>query len=132
MAIEAIVEGNLLTAPVTKVVKVKDGQKPVVELRVMAASYRAEDDGNGGMQYVQDEKKTIPVQVSIWSERLGENAMKLLQTGARVRCTGSLYASPYLDSNGEAQCGLNLTAESVTLGLSRIESIAYREKAQTA
>lgn len=129
MGIEAVVEGNLLAAPVTKMVTTKDGQKPVVELRVMAAFYRPEEGESGETRYVQDDKKTVPVQVSVWGERLGEAVMRLLKKGANVRCTGALFTSPYVDSNGDAQAGLHMSAETLTLGLYRIEEIVFREKA---
>lgn len=129
MAIEATLNGNLLTAPVTKMAPTKDGQKPVVELRVMAAYYREESGDGGQTRYIQDDKKTFPVQVSIWNERLGEQVMKLCKTGASVTCTGTLFASPYADGNGQPQAGLNLSANSVKLGLSRVEDVTYREKA---
>ena len=129
MGITAVVDGNLLAAPVTKMVTTRDGQRPVVELRVMAASYRQEVGEDGETRYVQDDKKTVPVQVSVWGERLGETLMKLLKKGANVRCEGLLHASPYIDSGNEAHAGLHLSAESVTLGLFRVDQVVYREKA---
>ena len=129
MAIEATLNGNLLTAPVTKMAPTKDGQKPVVELRVMAAYYREEAGEGGQPRYVQDDKKTFPVQVSIWNEQLGEQVLKLCKTGASVSCSGTLFTSPYVDGNGQPQAGLNLSANSVKLGLSRVEDVIYREKA---
>ena len=129
MAIDATLTGNLLTAPVTKMAPTKDGQKSVVELRVMAAYYREEAGENGKTRYVQDDKKTFPVQVSIWGEQLGAQAMKILKTGASVTCTGTLFASPYTDGNGQPQAGLSLMASTVKLGLSRVDEVVYREKA---
>lgn len=132
MGIEAVVDGNLLVAPVTKLVTTREGQKPVVEFRVMAASYRQEPGDDGELRYVQDDKKTIPVQISIWGERLGEQAMLLLKKGASVRCTGSLFSSAYIDSQGDANPGLHMSADSLTLGLARVEEIVFREKAAPA
>jgi single-strand DNA-binding protein len=128
MALEATLTGNLLTGPVTKTAPTKEGPKPVVELRVMAAYYREESGEDGNTRYVQDEKKTFPVQVSIWNEQIGVQAMKLLKVGASVTCTGTLFANPYTDGNGNPQAGLSLSANTVKLGLSRVEDVIFREK----
>lgn len=124
MGITARLVGNVLTAPTLKRIKTVKGDQPIVELRVMSASYRKTDDG----RYEQIDERTFPVDVTVWNERLHEPILKLIKTGASVTITGDLHVNPWIAENQEAQAGVQINADSVSLNLARVEEVVYRER----
>lgn len=121
MSIWAIVEGNLAKTPEKKTVNVKGEQQTLVELLVFSDVGRRVNE-----EWVQDEDKSGLVEVTIWQEKLGEAVFKHLKKGARVKLEGDLHLQRYKDRNGDADSILRMSADSVTLALYRIESIAFK------
>lgn len=122
MSMFSIVEGNLLESPTQRFVLVKGEQKPVVSFRMMSDYWR-----RTGEELVQDEDKTSPVGCTIWSERLGEQVMKLFQKGMRVMVTGDVHLHTWQSSEGDG-AELRCTVDDVAVKLNRVESIAMRAK----
>lgn len=127
MAMRSEMGGNVLTNPVLKTVKVKGEDRQICELRVMCADYKS--DGNGG--YVQDDTRTFPVQVTIWHEGTAKRVYEVVRVGASVTVVGTTYARPWVnEQSNQAEAGMCMDAERVTLGLQRVESVQYRAKVQ--
>jgi single-strand DNA-binding protein len=119
--------GNVLMNPVLKTVKVKGEDRQICELRVMCSEYKS--DGNGG--YVQDDTRTFPVQVTIWHEGTAKRVYEVVRVGASVSVIGATYARPWVnEQSNQAEAGVCMDAEKVTLGLQRVEAVQYRAKAQ--
>lgn len=129
MATESTIRGNVLANPVTKVVKVKGEDRQIVELRIMSDVYK--DNGQGGLE--QDESKTHPVQVTIWSENLGKPVAALIRKGMRVVVEGQTYQHLYRVSEDDRKEGkedffeIRCDASSLALALNRVESISMRQ-----
>lgn len=122
MSIEARIRGNLTKDPEFKYVTVSGEQRRVVELRVFSDEYRRGPDD----QLYQDDERSCGVDVSIWQERLGDQILGLLKKGCRVEAFGSMYLHRYKDRDtGEPRAGLQMAAESLTLVLTRVESIQF-------
>ncbi|MBQ0946344.1 single-stranded DNA-binding protein [Ideonella sp. 4Y16] len=127
MSIESIVRGNLTKDPEAREVKVNGESRRVVDIRIFSDEYRRE-----GEQLIQDDDRCVGVDVTIWSERLGEQVMGHLRKGSRVEAKGAMYLHRYKDrETGEPRAGLQMNADSVTLVLARIESIAFAPSRRT-
>jgi single-stranded DNA-binding protein len=121
MSIQSIVRGNLTRDPEAREIKVGGELRRVVDIRIFSDEYRREGD-----QLVQDDERCVGVDVTIWVERLGEQVLTHLRKGSRVEATGPMHLHRYKDrETGESRAGLQMNADSVTLVLSRIESIAF-------
>jgi single-stranded DNA-binding protein len=121
MSIMATVRGNLTKAPVSKTVKVAGENRRIVEIRVFSDEYRGQGDDR-----VQDDEKCIGIDVTIWSEKLGEQILKHLGKGARVEVKGALVPHRYRDlETQEPRLALQMTGESVTLALNRVANIEF-------
>ncbi|TAG49753.1 MAG: single-stranded DNA-binding protein [Betaproteobacteria bacterium] len=118
------VTGNLGKDPALKTIKIGNEERPVCEFSVFADNYKR-DEKSG--EYVQD--GGFWVSVSIWGDR-ARNCFKHLRKGARVTCEGKLSIDEYesKENNGEQRYSLRLTADNVTLELSRIESVTFKPK----
>jgi single-strand DNA-binding protein len=118
------VTGNLGKDPALKTIKIGSEERPVCEFSVFADNYKR-DEKSG--EYVQD--GGFWVAVSIWGDR-ARNCFKLLRKGARVTCEGKLTIDEYesKENSGEQRYSLRLTADNVTLELSRIESVTFKAK----
>ncbi|MBK6743063.1 MAG: single-stranded DNA-binding protein [Hydrogenophilales bacterium] len=65
---------------------------------------------------------------SAW-DRLAEAAAKLLRKGARVKIEGRLREETWQDkTSGDIKSEFRLAVDDVTLALSRIESLQFRER----
>ncbi len=116
-------KGNLGTAPTLKRVSVKGEDRAVCELRVFFDEYSRDAEGeiqqSGGFWLT----------CSAW-DRQAEAAVKLLRKGARVKIEGRLREETWQDkASGEMKSEFRLAVDDVTLALSRIESVLFREKA---
>lgn len=134
MSIRAEVRGNLTSNPVAKTITVSGEPKNIVELRVFSDEYKRVGD-----DLVQDDPKCIGIDVTIWNERVGQQAMKLLRKGARVVVSGDLFPNRFEDRDShELRTNLQMNAESVSLALNRVEGVQFapsrreREEAQGA
>ena len=124
MATRVSFRGNIGTTPEFKIVT-KDG----VEHKIVAM--RVCDD-----TFVKDPATKKPVvaksvwyEVSLFGDK-AEHLAKVLQTGMRINVEGVLSAHAYLDKDGAAQVGLQVTADSISLHLTqRVESVNFSEKA---
>jgi single-stranded DNA-binding protein len=129
--IEATLTGNILTPVQQRSVVVKGENRRVTELLVLDDVYR-----RTGEETVQDEEKTSPVVVSIWSEDLGDRCMNLLHVGMRVVIRGDLHLHKWTPNetqaaNGKvAQAGMRLSATSVALALNRVEAVKMRQRVE--
>lgn len=127
MAMRSEMSGNVLMNPVLKTVKVKGEDRQVCELRVMCSEYKS--DGQGG--YVQDDARTFPVQATIWHEGTAKRVYEVVRVGAAVTVVGATYVRPWVnEQTNQAEAGMCMDAERVSLGLQRVESVLYRPKAQ--
>lgn len=122
--IEATVTGNVLESPTQKVVNVKGESTRVTELRVMNDVYR-----RSGEELVQDDSRTSPVGITIWSETLGNRVMEHIKRGMRVVAAGELHMEKWEPKDEQAAAGkkggaeLRMTANSCAVALNRVESI---------
>ncbi|MBU3640975.1 single-stranded DNA-binding protein [Polynucleobacter sp. Fuers-14] len=124
MAISAEIKGNLLQDPEQRLVQVKGEGRKITELRVWADVYKKEGDS-----LIQDEDKSEPVNVTIWQEHLGEDAMRLLSKGMRVVVKGALHIQTWQDKENQSnKYQVHVEAESVSLALNRVEEIKMRQK----
>lgn len=134
MATNGDVRGNLLKEPELKPVNVGGESRQICELRVMSDVWR--EDANGDLE--QDDKRTHPVQITVWNESLAKQCFAVLRKGMRIEARGQLVPHAYHYSDAERATGkqdifeLRMTAESVGLCLNRIESVQMRApRAQT-
>lgn len=122
--IEATVTGNVLESPTQKVVNVKGESVRVTELRVMNDVYRRSGD-----DLVQDDSRTSPVGITIWSETLGNRVMNHCKRGMRIVATGELHMEKWEPNSDQAAAGkkggaeMRMTASSCAVALNRVESI---------
>ncbi|SMG61286.1 single-stranded DNA-binding protein [Paraburkholderia susongensis] len=124
MGIYAELVGNVLASPTMKQVNTASGERRIVELRVMSASYRRLEDGT----LEQRDGRTFPVDVTIWNERLTERVLQHIRTGASIVVRGDLYVSPWITRENEADAGAHIDAESISLNLVRIDQVVYRPR----
>jgi single-stranded DNA-binding protein len=121
VSIQAIVRGNLTKDPEAREVKVGGEIRRIVEVRIFSDEYRREGD-----QLVQDDDRCAGVDVTVWAERLGDQVMAHLRKGCRVEASGAMHLHRYKDrETGEPRAGLQMSADSLTLVLARIESISF-------
>lgn len=115
-------KGNLGTAPALKRVSVSGEDRAVCELRVFFDEYSR--DAQGEIQ----QSGGFWLSCSAW-DRLAEAAAKLLRKGARVKVEGRLREETWQDkTSGEMKSEFRLAVDDVTLALSRIESVQFRER----
>lgn len=115
-------KGNLGTAPTLKRVSVNGEDQSVCELRVFFDEYSR--DAQGEIQ----QSGGFWLTCSAW-DRQAEAAAKLLRKGARVKIEGRLREETWQDkTSGETKSEFRLAVDDVTLALSRIESVQFREK----
>lgn len=127
MSVEVKVTGNLLGSPESRMVNTKEGRRKITEFRVMSNGYRRNEAG----ELEQDDTKSQAFDVTVWNERLAENVLRLLQTGARVQVTGNQNTQRWNDKDtGEPRFSLQIDAQTVTLSLTRVENITYAAKRQ--
>jgi len=121
MSIHAKLKGNLTADPARKTVRVGDEPRTLLEFRVFSDEHKKVGD-----EIVQDDAHCIGVDVTVWQERLIERLYPHLRKGARVLVEGSLLPERFIDPETQEQrFALKMTADDVTLVLSRIESIAF-------
>ncbi len=121
MSIHAKLKGNLTADPVRKTVRVGNEPRTLLEFRVFSDEYKQVGD-----ELVQDDDHCVGVDVTVWQERLIERLHQHLRKGARVQVEGSLVLERFPDrETQEPRSALKMTADDVTLVLSRIESIAF-------
>lgn len=113
-------DGNLGDNPALKTVTVKGEDRKVAEMRVFFGEYRS--DGNGGVE----QSGGFWLTVSVW-DRLAENVAQHLRKGARVHVEGRLQLNTW-EKDGEEFESFSLSADDVTLKLSRLENVAFRAK----
>ena len=132
MAIRAVITGNILTNPSTKVVNLPKGEVKVTEFRMMSDVWK--NGGVDGKELVQDDDKTKPVHVTVWNERLGALVANTLRKGMRVETTGDLYLQETKASDADRGNGkqdyadLRCAADNVSLQLNRVEAVQMRER----
>lgn len=118
------VTGNLGKEPEQRTVKTAKGDRNVTEFPVYADDYKRNEDGefepNGGFW----------VRVSVWGE-LGQRAFSTLKKGARVTCEGHLTVREYETKEGEDRTDLQMTADDVTLNLSRLETVTWSKRRES-
>jgi len=118
------VEGNLLEKPVSRVVKVGDGTEVVTEFRIMSDTRKRVGD-----EWVQDDEKTYPVNVTMWGKKRGEDIMRLLHVGVRVMVHGDQHLRHFTPNEEQAARGLvaktsvEVVGNYVGLSLGRIKSL---------
>jgi single-strand DNA-binding protein len=125
MGMSTEVKGNLLQNPEQRVVKVKGEDRRITELRVFADYYRNGDNN----ELVQDDDKSIAVEVTIWNEKLGAAVMDHFRTGARVVVSGDMHVQQYVKDERD-RFSLKLDAETVALIPYRIDEIRFKPKRQ--
>jgi len=119
--------GNLADNPAVKTVTVSGEERQLAEMRVFFDRLR--DDGAGGLT----DKGGFWLDVTAWGDELVERCGRLLRKGARVHVVGELQQQQWTSrETGEEKTALQLNASEVYLGLSRLESVSYREKARVA
>jgi single-stranded DNA-binding protein len=126
MGMSTEVVGNLLQNPEQRVVRVKGEDRKITEVRVFADYYK--NDGNG--ELIQDDDKCVAVEVTIWSEKLGNAVMDHFRKGARVIVTGDQYIQQYVDKDDKARFSVRVDAEMVALVPYRVEEIRFKAKRQ--
>lgn len=117
------VKGNLLQNPEQRTVKVKGEDRRITELRVFADYYRPD----GGGELVQDDEKSIAVEVTIWNEKLGAAVMDHFRKGARVVVSGDMHVQKYVKDE-EDRFSLRIDGETVALIPYRIEEVKFKAK----
>ena len=140
MAIKADVSGNLLEQPTQRMVTTGRGQIRITEFRMMADYWKSGPNDT----LVQDDDKSSPVQVTIWSDHLGDRVMKLIKKGMRVEASGELYLHSFVPSDQDRSSaaasgkelkdfhGMRLSAEKVSLALNRVEAITMQPRRSAA
>lgn len=118
MAIRAEVEGNLTRNPTSRVVSVSGESRRIVEIRVFADAHRRDGD-----RWRQDEERSCAVDVTIWSEALGEAVMSHYRKGMRVLVTGDLHLHEYSDGSGGHHAGLRMVAEKTAIVPFRLDEV---------
>ena len=119
------VTGNLLQNPEQRTVRVKGEDRRITELRVFADYYRRDAETD---ELVQDDDKCVPVEVTIWNEKLGAAAMDHFRKGARVFVKGDQHIQRYVDKDEADRFSVHLDAEVVALIPYRVEAIQFKAK----
>lgn len=116
--------GNLAAAPELKTVTVDDENRQVAEMRMYCD--RPVPDGDGGFK----DKGGFWLNVSRWGAA-AEHATRVLDKGFRVKVEGILVQNSW-EKDGEKFSRLELSADDITLDLSRIEAVTQRSRRQTS
>jgi len=116
--------GNLGAAPELKTVQVNGEDRQVTEMRLYCD--RSVPDGNGGFK----DKGGFWLNVSRWGVA-GEHCARVLTKGDRIKAEGTLVQDSW-EKDGEKRSRLELTADDITLDLSRVESVTRKPKARPA
>lgn len=120
--------GNVGQSPELRTVTVGSETRKVLELRVFFDAYGRDAEGNP----IQNDAQSFWKTVTLWGER-GERAAKHLVKGARIAVKGSLRGEKWVDkATGEERTGDAIRAEDVYLSFARVESVAFKPKAQRA
>lgn len=128
MSINAEIKGNLLQDPEQRVVQVKGESKTVTEIRVWSDVYKKD----AADELIQDEEKSLPVNITIWSERLGGEVMRLLSKGMRVVAHGDLTIQTWVDKEtGERKHQAHVDANQVNLALNRVDQIQMKARLES-
>lgn len=114
--------GNLAAAPELKTVTVNGENRQVAEMRMYCD--RPVPDGDDGFK----DKGGFWLNVSRWGAA-AEHAARVLDKGFRVKVEGTLVQNSW-EKDGEKFSRLELSADDITLDLSRIESITQRARRQ--
>ncbi|MES1927279.1 single-stranded DNA-binding protein [Salinisphaera sp. T31B1] len=114
--------GNLAAAPGLKTVTVNGENRQVTEMRMYCD--RPVPDGNDGFK----DKGGFWLNVSRWGAA-AEHAARVLDKGFRVKVEGTLVQNSW-EKDGEKFSRLELSADDITLDLSRIESVTQRARRQ--
>ncbi|MDA3921901.1 MAG: single-stranded DNA-binding protein [Salinisphaera sp.] len=114
--------GNLAAAPELKTVTVNGENRQVAEVRMYCD--RPVPDGDDGFK----DKGGFWLNVSRWGAA-AEHAARVLDKGFRVKVEGTLVQNSW-EKDGEKYSRLELSADDITLDLSRIESITQRARRQ--
>ncbi|KEZ76706.1 MULTISPECIES: single-stranded DNA-binding protein [Salinisphaera] len=112
--------GNLAAAPELKTVTVNGENRQVAEMRMYCD--RPIPDGDGGFK----DKGGFWLNVSRWGAA-AEHAARVLDKGFRIKAEGTLVQNSW-EKDGEKFSRLELTADDITLDLSRVESVTRRER----
>jgi len=119
--------GNLAENPAIKTVTVDGEERKLAEMRIFFDRLR--QDGDGGLA----DKGGFWLDVTAWGNDLAERCGKLLRKGARLHVVGELQQQKWTSKeSGEEKSAMQLNASEVYLGLSRIESVAYKERKAAA
>ncbi|GAB3683887.1 single-stranded DNA-binding protein [Salinisphaera aquimarina] len=114
--------GNLAAAPELKTVTVNGEHRQVAEIRMYCD--RPVPDGDDGFK----DKGGFWLNVSRWGTA-AEHAARVLDKGFRVKVEGTLVQNSW-EKDGEKFSRLELSADDITLDLSRIESVNQRARRQ--
>ncbi len=112
--------GNLAAAPELKTVTVNGEARQVAEMRMYCD--RPVPDGDGGFK----DKGGFWVNISLWGAR-GEHAARVLDKGSRIKVEGTFVQNSW-EKDGEKFSRLELSADDVTLDLSRLASVTLRAR----
>ena len=115
--------GNLAAAPELKTVTVNGEDRQVAEMRMYCD--RSIPDGDGGFK----DKGGFWLNVSRWGAA-AEHAARVLDKGFRVKVEGTLVQNSW-EKDGEKFSRLELSADDITLDLSRIDSVTRRQRRAT-
>ena len=115
--------GNLAESPSVKTVTIDGEERKLAEMRVFFDRLRA--DGDGGIT----DRGGFWLNITAWGDDLAERCAKLLRKGARVHVVGELQQQTWTSKEtGEEKVGMQLNANEVYLGLSRVEAITFKER----
>ncbi len=112
--------GNLAAAPELKTVTVNGENRQVAEMRMYCD--RPIPDGDGGFK----DKGGFWLNVSRWGNAAA-HAARVLDKGFRIKAEGTLVQNNW-EKDGEKFSRLELTADDITLDLSRVESVTQRSR----
>ncbi|MES2353107.1 MAG: single-stranded DNA-binding protein [Pseudomonadota bacterium] len=119
--------GNLAENPAIKTVTVDGEERKLAEMRIFFDRLR--QDGDGGLA----DKGGFWLDVTAWGNDLAERCGKLLRKGARLHVVGELQQQKWTSKeSGEEKNAMQLNASEVYLGLSRVESVTYKERKTAA
>lgn len=117
-------KGNLADAPTLKRVPVNGETRQVADMRIYCD--RPVPDGDNGFK----DKGGFWLSVSRWGPG-AEHAARVLAKGMRIRVEGTLTENIW-DKDGAPVSRLELTADDISLDLSRIQSVTMKPRRQAA
>lgn len=115
-------KGNLGAPPSLKYIKSRGRDLVVAEMRVFFGRHKLNDQ-TGEIEQVGG----YWMPVSIYDAK-AEAVAKLLRKGARVKVEGELREFIGKDDDGKESQLFQIVAEDVTLVLTRVESIAFKQR----